>query len=112
LLCLPKTQLEGLGIKPEINHLVFLRLLASAFFALLVGYGLGLRDLLNGTFPLNTIIVGAVSNGLASLIVFYFCGTGKLDNWDHFAQRAMWASAWTTGAITVSLIYCAIGVMP
>ena len=103
LLFLSKNRLEELGV-PEINPLVFVRLLGAAFFALLVGYVLGLYDLTQGRFPKNTVVVGIASNGLASLILIYFIAAGRLNEWQGIARTAMKASMVLTGLITVSLI--------
>ena len=103
LLFLSKNRLEKLGV-PEINLLVFVRLLGAAFFALLVGYVLGLYDLTQGRFPKNTVVVGIVSNGLACLILIYFIAAGRLNEWQGIARIAMKASMVLTGLITVSLI--------
>lgn len=103
LLFLSKNRLEKLGV-PEINLPVFIRLLGAAFFALFVGYGLGLYDSTQGQFPKNTVVVGIVSNGFASLILIYFIAAGRLNEWQGIARAAIKASMLLTGLITVSLI--------
>jgi len=103
LLFLSGTQFEKLGV-PEPHPLLFTRLLGAAFLALLLGYALGLRDLYRGEIPVNTMLVGIVSNGLACVILVYFGFQGTWSTWGNVAGYCMWGSALFTGLITVFLV--------
>ena len=102
LLFLSGAQFESLGV-PEPKPLLFTRLLGAAFLALLVGYALGLRDLKRGGAPVNTVLVGVVSNGLACVLLVYFGLRGAWGEWGDVARYCMWASTILTGLITVLL---------
>lgn len=103
LLGLSKTQLKKLGM-PAPEPMVFARLLGAAFLALLVGYLLGLWNLIHGEKPLNTVLVGITSNGLACLLLLYFGFRGEWNKWGKIARYCMWASAVFTGLITGLLV--------
>lgn len=97
--------LESLGMPSPVLPVEFVRLLGAAFLALMVGYILGLTDLIRKkVFPFNTIIVGIVSNGLSCLILLYFGFTKNFDGWRGIGFFAMWGSAFLTGLITALLI--------
>ncbi len=102
LLLLSGAQLENLGV-PEPKPLLFTRLLGAAFLALLVGYALGLRDLQRGEAPVNTVLVGIVSNGVACALLVYFGLRGAWGEWGGVARYCMWASTILTGLITALL---------
>ena len=102
LLFLSRTQWDELDV-PEPKPVLFTRLLGAAFLALLVGYVLGLRDLWRGKIPVNTMLVGTVSNGLACVILVYFGFQGTWGEWGSFARYCMWGSAILTGLITALL---------
>lgn len=99
LLFLSGTQFEKLGV-PEPKPVLFTRLLGAAFLALLLGYALGLRELYRGEMPVNTMLVGIVSNGLACVILVYFGFQGMWSEWGSLARYCMWCSAMFTGLIT------------
>lgn len=103
LLFLTSTHFEKLGV-PEPQPVLFTRLLGAAFLALLLGYVLGLRDLWRGKMPVNTILVGIVSNGLACVFLVYFGFQGTWSEWGSLARCCMWGSAIFTGLITVLLV--------
>jgi hypothetical protein len=102
LLFFSGTRFEKLGM-PEPKPILFTRLLGAAFLALLVGYALGLRDLYRGKLPVNTMLVGIVSNGLACVLLLYFGFQGAWSEWGEVARYSMWCSAIFTGLITVLL---------
>ncbi|HEX6037309.1 hypothetical protein [Longimicrobium sp.] len=105
LLLFPARWLHRLGY-PKTQPAVFTRLLGAAFTALLVGYVLGLRMLQDvpSTYPRNTVIVGAVSNGLACAILLIYGLKGAYAEWGRPARFAMWLSAGITGFVTVGLL--------
>ena len=103
LLFLNKTYFEKLGV-PEPKPVLFTRLLGAAFLALLLGYALGLRDLHRGEIPVNTMLVGILSNGLACVILVYFGFQGTWSTWSSVGRYCMWGSAIFTGLITVLLV--------
>ena len=99
LLFFSQTHFEELGV-PEPQPILFTRLLGAAFLALLLGYALGLRELYRGEMPVNTMLVGIVSNGLACVILVYFGFQGTWSEWGSLARYCMWGSAIFTGLIT------------
>lgn len=103
LLFLSEPQFAYLGM-PEPKPILFTRLLGAAFLALLVGYALGLRDLYRGKMPVNTMLVGIVSNGLACVLLIYFGLQGAWNGWGAVARYCMWGSAIFTGLITALLV--------
>jgi hypothetical protein len=84
--------------------MVFLRLLGAAFLALVVGYLSGILGLSRGDDIRDIIWVGITSNGLASLILFYFGFTGAWKEWRRLARIYMWGSAFATALITIGLV--------
>jgi hypothetical protein len=103
LLLFPLKWLRRLGI-PEPRPPLFIRLLGAAFTALLVGYVRGLRTLNGGTYPADTVVVGAVSNGLACAILLLYGARGAFAAWGRPARWMMWLSAGITGFVTVGLL--------
>jgi hypothetical protein len=100
LLFFPRYAARILGIR--LAQPIFLHLLGGAFFALLSGYILGLRDLHYGKDAHNTVWVGIISNGVAFIILLVFraewCG------WGSGAMVYMGGSAIMTLLITLGLI--------
>jgi hypothetical protein len=103
LLCFSQARLKKLGM-PAPEPLVFVRLLGAAFLALLVGYLLGLVDLRQGEKPLNTVLVGITSNGLACVVLLYYGLRGEWKEWGKIARACMWASVVFTALVTVLLV--------
>jgi len=89
---------------PEPRPIVFVRLLGAAFLALVIGYFLGLRELKQGNSVRNIVWVGIVSNGSASLILFFYGIRGAWEAWGSPAQIYMWSSAFATVLIAFGLI--------
>jgi len=102
LLLLPSSALVWLGF-PEPSAVVFLRLLAIAYSALVVGYVLALMQVRRGQYPWATIWVGIVSNGGACIVLTVAAISGAWSNWGLFAQVFMVASTWGTGLIALGL---------
>ena len=68
LLFLPTAKLEALtGTKA--NDVSLYRLYGMAITALLVGYGFGLADTLEGRFPWSAVFFGVVSNIGATMVL-------------------------------------------
>jgi hypothetical protein len=82
--------------------ILFLRLLGAAFFALLSGYILGLRDLHYGRDAHNTVWVGIISNGVAFVVLLAF--KSEWSGWDTRARLYMYGSSIMTLLITLGLI--------
>lgn len=89
---------------PQPSAIVFLRLLGAAFLALLVGYVRGLRALRAGRAPTDAVVVGIVSNGLASAMLIGYGAAGDYAGWGWFAQFFMWVSAVVTAVVTIGLV--------
>lgn len=102
LLLLPAGALVWLGFPSE-APMIFLRLLAMAYLALVVGYLLGLAQLRCGVYPWATVWVGIVSNGGACALLTIASVSGDYSNWGVFARVFMNLSAWAAGFITVGL---------
>ncbi len=103
LLLFPASWFVALGI-PAPEPLVFVRLLGAAYFALLVGYYMGLKGLAKGENPAQVINMGIASNGLACLLLAYFGSTGAWAAWGKGAQIFMWLSTLGALAITFNLL--------
>lgn len=103
LLLFPVSWLRRLGF-PDPRPRVFVRLLGAAFTALLVGYAWGLATLRAGVYPAGTVLVGAVSNGLACAILLHHGARGDFEDWGRPARWTMWISAAVTGLVTVGLL--------
>lgn len=103
LLFFPEAAARWLGI-PAPRPALFARLLGAAFGALLVGYVNGLRDSRRGLDVKRVVLVGAVSNGLAFLLLLLFAGEWR--QWGGaLAQAYLWASTVVTFAITLGLVF-------
>src|SRR5688500_14724838 len=85
LLTFPPAWFERFGM-PAPQPLVLARLLGAAFLALLVDYLFGLRALRHGRSVRQTVWVGIVSNGSASLILLASGLTGAWEAWGRWAQ--------------------------
>ena len=103
LLLVPASGFQRMGM-PEPKPILFVRLLGAAFFALFIGYALGVWDLRHGRTITNTVWVGIISNGSACLLLLYFGCSGAWREWGRFARGALWLSAIITGLITVGLV--------
>ena len=103
LLFLPIGVLRDLGFEAPSPSL-FLRLLGMAYLALVMDYGFGLRDSLQGRYPCSTVWVGIVSNGGAALLLGLSGVKGVWENWGLVAQVSMWASVICLWGITLGLI--------
>jgi hypothetical protein len=103
LVLFPVSLLSWLGfVVPE--PIVFVRLLGTAYAALVVCYCFGLRSELRGEPPLAVVWVGVVSNGGACVVLGSFGVLGAWSGWGPFAQLVMWASFVGTGGITAGLV--------
>lgn len=103
LLLAPGHWFTALGF-PAPRPMIFIRLLGAAFVALLVGYVRGLRALNSGRPPVDAVIVGIVSNGLAAALLLGYGLSGAFADWGAPARLFMWASAAVTTLITIGLI--------
>lgn len=103
LLAFPASWFVRMGM-PEPQPMLFLRLLGAAFVALVVGYISGILGLGRGDDVRDVVWVGITSNGLASLILFFYGFTGAWKRWGIVAQVYMWVSALATALITLGLI--------
>jgi hypothetical protein len=103
LLMFPTTLLEALGF-PEPEPVIFLRLLGVAYAALLVGYWRGWRRACAGEYPVDTVWVGIVSNGGATLLLSISAALGSWSEWGAFASLYMWLSLVGVALVTTGLI--------
>jgi hypothetical protein len=103
LLAFPASWFVRIGM-PEPRPMLFLRLLGAAFLALVVGYVSGILGLSRGDDVRDIVWVGITSNGLASLILFFFGFTGAWKEWKRLARIFMWGSAFATALITLGLV--------
>jgi len=104
MLLFPPDVLRALGF-PVPEPLLFVRLLGMAYVALLVGYGLGLRDARAGRYPATVVWMGLVSNGGACLLLLVAACVGTWAPWGAFARAVMWGSLFGTAAITAGLAW-------
>ena len=103
LLLFPASVLTSLGF-PVPEPQVFLRLLGTAYVALVVGYAFALRAISRDEYPASAVWVGIVSNGGAFLILIVAAYFGAWASWGALARLFMWASLAATGAVTAALI--------
>src|SRR5437899_1913798 len=87
--------------EPPLAQLVFVRLLGAAYVALVVGYALAWRA--PARHP-GAILVGAVSNGLATLVILSVGARGGFASWDVLGALYIWASALLTAGLAVALV--------
>ena len=101
-LLLPIEWFPVFGIpKPPLAQLVFVRLLGAAYVALVVGYALAWRA--PARHP-GAILVGVVSNGLASLVILGVGAGGGFGTWDTLGAIYMWGSALVTAGLAIALV--------
>ncbi len=103
LLIFPVQVFQALGF-PELDPLVFIKLLGMAYLALVVGYWFGLQEVRRNKYPDATVWVGIVSNGGAAIILAVYGFSNAWQNWGTFAQIFMWMSMVATAGITGGLI--------
>lgn len=100
-LFLPPPWFPVFGIpEPPIAHLVFVRLLGAAYLSLVVGYALAWRA--PARHP-GAVLVGIVSNGLASLVIVSIGAAGGFATWSVLGAIYMWGSAVLTAGLAVAL---------
>jgi hypothetical protein len=100
-LLLPPPWFPVFGIpEPPPAQLVFLRLLGAAYFALVVEYLLAWRA--PARHP-GAILVGIVSNGLASLVILSVGAGGGFTTWGALGSVYIWGSALLTAGLAIAL---------
>jgi len=100
-LLLPPPWFPVFGIpEPPLEHLVFVRLWGAACVALVVGYALAWRA--PSRHP-GAVLVGIVSNGLASLVIVSVGASGGFATWSALGSLYVWTSAIATAAIALGL---------
>jgi hypothetical protein len=101
-LLLPPPWFPVFGIpEPPLEQLVFVRLLGAAYVALVVGYVLAWRS--PARHP-GAILVGIVSNGLASLVILSVGASGAFATWPMLGAIYIWGSALLTAGLTAALV--------
>lgn len=100
-LLLPPPWFPFFGIpEPPEAQLVFVRLLGAAYVALLVEYTLAWRA--PARHP-GAILVGIVSNALASLVILSMGAGGGFATWSTLGAIYIWSSALVTAGLAVAL---------
>ncbi len=107
LFALPQGLYSELGF-PDPMPLIFLRLLAMAYLALVAGYWLGLLQLNRGVYPWHPVIVGIVSNGGACAVLLLALLAGSWSDWGSLARAYMNLSALGSGLIAAGLLISAL----
>ena len=82
---------------------LFGRLLGAAYVALVIVYWCGYSEVRAGGTGVVAVRAGVVSNGLATIILFWNGILGNWSSWSGLGQVYMWFSAVATLALTVSL---------
>ena len=104
LLLFPIELLVFLGF-PEPQPEIFIRLLGTAYSALVVGYLIGYQKSKSDSYPFEAVWVGIVSNGGATIVLSIAAFYGSWLSWGTFAQFYMWLSLLSVALITAGLIY-------
>lgn len=101
-LLLPPPWFPIVGVpEPPLAHLVFVRLLGAAYVALIVAYTLAWRA--PARHP-AVIAVGAVSNGLAALVILSVGSSGGFDTWSSLGKAYIWGSCLVAAGLAVALV--------
>ena len=87
--------------QPPEETIVFVRLLGAAYVALLVGYAIAWQQPARHA---AMILVGATSNGLASVVILAAGVHGAFATWGLLGSLYIWGSALAAAAIAASLI--------
>ena len=103
LLLLPAEMFVLLGF-PLPEPPVFLRLLGTAYAALVVGYALGLGRARRNAYPAEAVYVGIASNGGAAVVLAIAALSGSWSAWGSLAKVYMWFSLFAVTAIALGLI--------
>ena len=103
LLLLPANLYVSLGF-PSPEPAVFLRLLGTAYAALVVGYAHGLMRARRREYPVEAVSVGIVSNGGAAVVLGLAALSGSWSAWGVLARLYMWFSLFAVTAIALGLI--------
>ncbi len=100
-LLLPAPWFPLFGIpEPPLAQLVFIRLLGAAYVALVVGYALAWRSPVRHP---GAVLVGIVSNGLASLVILSVGSAGGFATWTVLGCAYIWGSAIVTAGLATAL---------
>lgn len=101
-LLLPVEWFPVFGIpEPPPAHVVFVRLLGAAYVALVVAYALAWQAPVRHP---GAILVGAVSNGLASIVIISVGARGGFATWNALGALYIWGSAAITAALATALV--------
>ncbi|MEO6027875.1 MAG: hypothetical protein ABIR79_13500 [Candidatus Binatia bacterium] len=101
LLLLPAPWFPTFGIpEPSLESIIFVRLLGAAYVALVSGYALAWQA--PARHP-GAILVGIVSNGLASLMIVNVGAQGGFGTWPMLGTAYMWSSALLTAGLAAAL---------
>ena len=103
LLTFPAQWFVFLGF-PAPQPEVFVRLLGTAYSALVVGYVIGYRKEQAGIYPSEAVWVGIASNGGATVVLIVCAFLGAWSAWGPLAQAYMWLSLASVALITVGLV--------
>jgi len=85
--------------------MLFVKLLGVTFFALGINYIFALQQAYQGEIYKPTLIVGFISNFMASVFIFYYEFVGTYTLWENFAKIFIRFSGITTLIISCSLGY-------
>jgi hypothetical protein len=101
-LLLPAPWFPFVGVpEPPLAQLVFVRLLGAAYVALIVAYGYAWRA--PARHP-AAVVVGAVSNGLAALVILSVGSSGGFDTWSALGKMYIWGSCLIAAGLAVALV--------
>lgn len=89
---------------PDPQPRIWVHLLGAAYLALATCYELARREHQRGRDVGYVVVVGVISNGLASLILWGFGLAQAWSDWGAPARTYMWASALMTLLITIGLL--------
>ena len=93
---------QTLGLEVS-TPLFFTRLLGAAYLALVVAYYSGLKQVLNGDSASWVVVMGLVSNGIATIILMVHCIEPAFSSYPLNMKIFLIASASATALITLGL---------
>ena len=89
---------------PVAEPVLFLRLMGAAFLGLSTMYAFGLARAYRGEDATDVMVIGIVTDGMASAIIWRYALGGMLDQWPSPTRSILYAAAAGLTALSLGLL--------